>query len=49
MKKDGLVEILESEIVLTEKGRPFLRNACVFFDERLKKKNPTAPIFSKSL
>ncbi len=49
MKQDGLIEIADEEIRLTDKGRPFLRNACVFFDERLKKKNPTAPIFSKSL
>ncbi len=49
MKKDGLIEIKANEMVLTEKGKPFLRNACVFFDERLKKKNPSTPIFSKSL
>jgi oxygen-independent coproporphyrinogen III oxidase len=49
MQKDGLIEIQETEMILTEKGRPFLRNACVFFDERLKKKNPSTPIFSKSL
>jgi len=49
MKKDGLIEIQDSEMILTEKGRPFLRNACVFFDERLKNKTPTVPIFSKTL
>ncbi len=49
MKNDGLIEIHEHEMVLTEKGRPFLRNACVFFDERLKSKHPTTPIFSKAL
>jgi oxygen-independent coproporphyrinogen-3 oxidase len=49
MKKDGLIELRPDQMVLTEKGKPFLRNACVFFDERLKNKNPSTAIFSKSL
>lgn len=49
MKNDGLIEIEGRELRLTDKGRPFLRNACIFFDERLKRKNPQTPIFSKSL
>ncbi|MGZ5278813.1 MAG: oxygen-independent coproporphyrinogen III oxidase [Pseudobdellovibrionaceae bacterium] len=49
MKNDGLIEIFDSEMILTDKGRPFLRNACIFFDERLKNKSPTVPIFSKTL
>ncbi len=31
---------------VTDQGRPFLRNACVFFDERLKSKQPQTKIFS---
>lgn len=49
MIEDGLVEVNDSSLILTEKGRPFLRNACVFFDERLKLKQPQTKIFSQSI
>jgi oxygen-independent coproporphyrinogen-3 oxidase len=43
------VRIAEGELQLTEAGRPFLRNAAVFFDHRLRANEPDRPIFSKSL
>jgi oxygen-independent coproporphyrinogen-3 oxidase len=49
MVADGLVRIAEGELQLTEAGRPFLRNAAVFFDHRLRANEPDRPIFSKSL
>lgn len=49
MAKDGLVTVNENEVTVTEKGRPFLRNACVFFDERLRSKQPQTQVFSKSI
>ncbi len=49
MLKDHLVEIHHHKLVVKEKGRPFLRNACVFFDERLKAKQPQTKIFSQSI
>lgn len=49
MSQDGLVEISDHEVVVTEKGRPFLRNACAFFDERLRQKQPQTRVFSKSI
>lgn len=49
MIEDGLVKIEKQSLVLTEQGRPFLRNACVFFDERLKVKQPQTKIFSQSI
>lgn len=49
MIKDHLVEIHHHKLVVKEKGRPFLRNACVFFDERLKNKQPHTKIFSQSI
>jgi oxygen-independent coproporphyrinogen III oxidase len=49
MLKDGLLVIDEAQLSMTEKGKPFLRNACLFFDERLKKQKPQTQIFSKSL
>ncbi|HEX7673419.1 MAG TPA: oxygen-independent coproporphyrinogen III oxidase [Bdellovibrio sp.] len=49
MIKDHLVEIHDHKLVVKEAGRPFLRNACVFFDERLKTKQPQTKIFSQSI
>lgn len=49
MEQDGLITIAQNEIHLTKLGKPFLRNACLFFDERLKNKNPQTQIFSKAL
>jgi oxygen-independent coproporphyrinogen III oxidase len=49
MIKDGLVEVNGEGVRVTESGRPFLRNACMFFDERLKRKQPEARIFSQSI
>jgi oxygen-independent coproporphyrinogen-3 oxidase len=49
MVADGLVRIVDDELQLTERGRPFLRNAAVFFDYRLRTKEPDRPIFSRSL
>jgi len=49
MIKDGLVTIEGNTLRVLEAGRPFLRNACVFFDERLKVKQPQTRIFSQSI
>lgn len=49
MIHDGLVELKQNILTLTEKGRPFLRNACMFFDERLREKSPSARTFSQSI
>jgi oxygen-independent coproporphyrinogen-3 oxidase len=49
MTKDGLVTVNDQEVTITEAGRPFLRNACVFFDERLRQKQPQTQVFSKSI
>jgi oxygen-independent coproporphyrinogen-3 oxidase len=46
---DGLVELRNEKLALTERGRPFLRNACMFFDYRLRRQQPQARIFSQSL
>ena len=49
MVRDGLVEFSGLKLRLTEKGRPFLRNACMALDERLLEKKPDWEIFSKSI
>ena len=46
---DGLVDVSEHKLVLTEKGRPFLRNACMFFDERLRRQQEQPRVFSQAI
>ncbi len=46
---DGLVKVSEQKMVLTERGRPFLRNACMFFDKRLRQQEERPRIFSQAL
>ena len=46
---DGLVELRDERLVLTERGRPFLRNACMFFDQRLRQQEERPRIFSQTL
>lgn len=49
MLQDGLVEIKGDRLKMLEAGKPFLRNACLFFDERLKRQKPNTQVFSKSI
>lgn len=46
---DGLVEVHDDRLMLTDRGRPFLRNACMFFDYRLRRQKPQTRIFSQAL
>jgi oxygen-independent coproporphyrinogen III oxidase len=46
---DGLVKLDRGKLILTEQGRPFLRNACMFFDQRLRRQEPRAQVFSQAL
>ena len=46
---DRLVEVRDQRLTLTERGRPFLRNACMFFDYRLRRQQPQAKTFSQAL
>jgi oxygen-independent coproporphyrinogen III oxidase len=49
MLSDKLVEIQGSKLKVTEAGKPFLRNAALFFDSRLQKSQPQTRIFSSSI
>lgn len=49
MLQDALVEIKDDRLKMLEAGKPFLRNACLFFDERLKRQKPSTQVFSKSI
>jgi oxygen-independent coproporphyrinogen III oxidase len=46
---DGLVELRDQKLILTERGRPFLRNACMFFDQRLRRQEEQPRVFSQAL
>jgi oxygen-independent coproporphyrinogen-3 oxidase len=49
MISDGLVEVDGQRLILTERGRPFLRNACMFFDQRLRQQEQRPQVFSQAL
>jgi oxygen-independent coproporphyrinogen III oxidase len=49
MEKDGLLEFGRNMIRVTEKGKPFVRNICMAFDMRLKRKAPETQLFSMTI
>lgn len=49
MQDDGLVDIYPDKLVVTEKGKPFIRNICMAFDLRLKRKKPNTQVFSMTV
>lgn len=46
---DNLVEVNNKGMKITSLGKPFLRNACVFLDQRLRDQKPNTKIFSQAL
>lgn len=49
MEKDGLLEFGDQSILVTEKGKPYVRNICMAFDLRLKRKAPKTQLFSMTI
>ncbi|MGB3617556.1 MAG: oxygen-independent coproporphyrinogen III oxidase [Catalinimonas sp.] len=49
MEDDGLVTLGERSIQLTERGKPFVRNACMALDARLWRKRPETALFSQTV
>ncbi|HSQ24543.1 MAG TPA: oxygen-independent coproporphyrinogen III oxidase [Pyrinomonadaceae bacterium] len=49
MIEDGLVKVSDDSLQLTERGTPFLRNACMFFDQRLRSQEQRPQVFSQAL
>ncbi len=49
METDGLVEIGENSIKITEKGRAFTRNVAMTFDLRMMRNKPETRIFSMTI
>ena len=49
MEADGLVEISDNTIKITEKGRAFTRNVAMTFDLRMMRNKPETRIFSMTI
>jgi oxygen-independent coproporphyrinogen-3 oxidase len=49
MEKDGLLIIDDKSIKVTEAGKPYVRNICMAFDLRLKRKAPGTQLFSMTI
>lgn len=49
MMADGLVKLQGSQLVVTDLGRPFLRNVCLFFDHRYRAQKPNIKTFSQAI
>lgn len=49
MEKDGLLHINTNGIEVNEAGKPFVRNICMAFDLRLKRKLPDTSLFSMTV
>ena len=49
MQQDGLLQIENDRILITEQGKPFVRNICMAFDLRLKRRKPETQIFSMTV
>lgn len=49
MQQDGLIEITENQLKVTETGKPYVRNVCLPFDLRLQRKKPETKLFSMTV
>jgi len=49
MESDGLIEIKDSNLQVSEKGRTFVRNIAMAFDLRMIRKQPQTRIFSMTV
>lgn len=49
LEEDGLIEIHSKQIIITEKGKPFVRNVCMAFDMLLQRKQPNSQLFSMTI
>ena len=47
--RDGLLRIEGMRLTITERGRPFLRNICMAFDQRLRASAPDRQTFSRAI
>lgn len=48
-EQDGLLKFETKQVVITEKGKPFIRNICMAFDLLLQRKKPDTQLFSMTI
>ncbi len=46
---DGLLRLSDRSCVITEAGKPFIRNICMAFDAKLTRRAPQTQLFSKTI
>ncbi|MFK7834466.1 MAG: coproporphyrinogen III oxidase, partial [Winogradskyella sp.] len=46
---DGLLTFETKQVIVTEKGKPFIRNICMAFDVLLQRKKPNTQLFSMTI
>ncbi len=49
MEADKLIKIEEKRLIVTEEGKPFVRNVCMAFDARLIRNKPSTQLFSMTI
>ncbi len=49
IEADGLIKIRERSLVITEAGRPYVRNVCMAFDLLLQRNQPNTQLFSMTV
>ena len=49
LEKDELILVKENTLLITEKGKPFVRNICLPFDLRLQRNKPKTQLFSMTV
>jgi len=49
MQEDGFLTIQENTIIITKKGKPFVRNICMALDLRLIRKALETKLFSMTI
>lgn len=49
MREDGLLELNNKTLYVTEKGKAFVRNCCMAFDLRLLRNKPETELFSLTI
>jgi oxygen-independent coproporphyrinogen-3 oxidase len=49
MEVDGLVGCFEKGLIVTQKGRAYVRNICMALDKKLLEKQPETQLFSSTI
>ena len=47
--RDGIVEIDDRQLRITDSGKPFIRNVAAFFDAYLRTAAKEGPVYSRAI